>query len=211
MISYVVEQNLDDRILMRASQILRNGGLICFPTETNWVAACDPFNKSAVDKLYKLRHIENSKHLTVLCSSFQKAMEIAFIDDNEFRLMKKVVPGPYTFILEAQKKITKFLKASKIDHQVGIKFPPQNIPIGLLKGLDGLLLSSHITHDMLDDADTEVTIYGLQIEEKFGHIIDLIIDPGETEFLGQTTIVDFTSGTPEVIRVGAGDPSLFQK
>ncbi len=211
MISYVVEQNLDDRILQRASQILRNGGLICFPTETNWVAACDPFNKTAVDKLYKLRHIENSKHLTVLCSSFQKAMEIALIDDNAFRLMKKVVPGPFTFILEAQKKITKYLKASKIDHQVGIKFPPKNLPKSLLEGLDGLLLSNHITHEMLDDADPSVTIYSLQIEEQFGHLIDLIIDPGETEFLGPTTIVDFTSGIPEVIRIGAGDPSLFQK
>jgi tRNA A37 threonylcarbamoyladenosine synthetase subunit TsaC/SUA5/YrdC len=63
MIDYVVESNIDDRVLAKASQILRNGGLLCFPTETNWVVVCDPFNKSAVDKLYRLRHIENTKHL----------------------------------------------------------------------------------------------------------------------------------------------------
>jgi tRNA threonylcarbamoyl adenosine modification protein (Sua5/YciO/YrdC/YwlC family) len=210
MIEYVVEHNPDDRSLARASQILRNGGLLCFPTETNWVAACDPFNKGAVDKLYRLRHIENSKHLTVLCSSFQKAMEIAFIDDSAFSLMKKVVPGPYTFIFEAQKKITKFLKASKVDHQVGIRFPPKNLCRSIMDVYDGLLLSTHISHDMLEGADPDIPIYSILIEDQFGSMIDMIIDPGETEFVGSTTIVDFTSGVPEVQRIGAGNPALFQ-
>jgi tRNA threonylcarbamoyl adenosine modification protein (Sua5/YciO/YrdC/YwlC family) len=210
MIEYVVENNTDDRSLTRASQILRNGGLLCFPTETNWVAVCDPFNKSAVDKLYHLRHIENSKHLTVLCSSFQKAMEIAFIDDNAFSLMKKVVPGSYTFIFEAQKKITKFLKASKVDHQVGIRFPPSKLCRSIMAVYDGLLLSTHISHDMLEGADPEIPIYSVLIEDQFGSGIDMIIDPGETEFVGSTTIVDFTSGFPEVQRIGAGNPALFE-
>lgn len=210
MIEYVVEHNPDDRVLMRASQILRNGGLLCFPTETNWVVVCDPFNKDAIEKLYRLRHIENSKHLAVLCSTFQKAMEIAIIDDHAFALMKKVIPGPYTFIFEAQKKIQKFLKASKYDHQVGLRFPPKHLCRRIIEASDGLLLSSHISHEMIDDADPEVPLYSVLIEDQFSHLIDLIIDPGEVEFVGPTTIVDFTSGGPEVHRVGAGNPSLFQ-
>jgi tRNA threonylcarbamoyl adenosine modification protein (Sua5/YciO/YrdC/YwlC family) len=210
MIEYVVEHNPDDRVLARASQILRNGGLLCFPTETNWVVVCDPFQKEGVDKLYKLRHIENTKHLTMLCSSFQKAMEIAFIDDGAFRLMKKVIPGPYTFIFEAQKKITKFLKASKVDHQVGIRFPPKNLCSSILSSYDGLLLSTSISHKMIEDSDPEIPLYSAQIEDHFGNMIDLIIDPGEYEFIGSTTIVDFTSGAPEIQRVGAGNPELFQ-
>ena len=90
MIEYVVEHNPDDRILLKASQILRNGGLICFPTETNWVVVADPFHKEGVDKLYRLRHVDNTKHFTILCDSFNKAQDISFIDDNAFRILKKI-------------------------------------------------------------------------------------------------------------------------
>lgn len=210
MIEYVVEHNPDDRILSRASQILRSGGLICFPTETNWVVVCDPFKKESVDKLYRIRHIENTKHFTVLCPNFKKAMEIAFINDGAFRLIKKVIPGSYTFIFEAQKKITKLLKASRVDHQVGIRFPPKPLSLSILKSFDGVLLSTHISHDMIEDADPDLPLYSLLIEEQFGSLIDMIIDSGETDFVGSTTIVDFTSGVPEIQRVGAGNPSLFE-
>lgn len=209
MIEYVVEHNIDDRVLDRASHILRSGGLLCFPTETNWVVVCDPFNKDSVDKLYRLRHIGNTKHLTVLSCTFKMAQEIAFIDDGAFSLMKKVIPGSYTFIFEAQKKITKFLKASKVDHQVGIRFPPSNLCRKIIENFDSVLLSTHLSHDMLEGADPDIPLYSALIEEAFGNMIDLILDPGEFEFVGSTTIVDFSSGAPEVIREGAGNPAIF--
>ncbi|MGE3608704.1 MAG: L-threonylcarbamoyladenylate synthase [Bacteriovoracaceae bacterium] len=207
MIEYVVGHNPDDRILMKASQILKNGGLISFPTETNWVVVADPLVKSSIDKLYQLRHVENTKHFTVFCSNFQKAMEIAFIDDAAFRLLKKVIPGPYTFIFPAQKKITKYLKASKTDHQVGLRFPPSILCQKILETHGEVLISSHITPEMVGQEDG--MIYSALIEDTFAHLIEMIIDPGEYEFIGQTTIVDFTSGLPAVIRQGAGDASLF--
>lgn len=210
MIDYVVEHNPDDRVLSKASQILRNGGLLCFPTETNWIVVADPYNKTGVEKLYRLRPIENTKHLTVICAKFQEAMEIAFIDDGAFRLMKKVIPGPYTFIFNAQKKITRYLKASKVDHQVGIRFPPSKLCQKLLETYGEVLLSTHVNHEMLGEEDDSIPLYSAQIEDSFSHLIDLIIDPGEYEFIGPTTIVDYTSGEPEVLRVGAGDPKLFE-
>jgi len=209
MIEYVVEINPDDRILNRASQILKNGVLVCFPTETNWVAVCNPFSKPAVEKLYGLRHIQNSKHLSVLCASFQQAMEVAFIDDGAFKLLKKVIPGPYTFIFEAQKKITKFLKASKIDHQVGIRFPPKHFALCLLSSFDDVLLATHINHKMIEGSDPNFPLYSALIEDYFGNRIELIIDTGDCDFEGPTTIVDFTSGEPVVQRIGAGNPDLF--
>lgn len=209
MIEYVIEHNPDVRVLNRASQILKRGGLVCFPTETNWVVVADPYIKSSVDKLYGLRHINNTKHLTVMCPNFQKAMEIAYIDDAAFSLLKKVIPGSYTFIFEAQKKITKLLKASKIDHQVGVRFPPKKLCKSLLEAHGDVLLTTHLTHDMVEDADEMIPLYSAQIEDHFGHSIDMIIDPGEYEFLGGTTIVDFTTGAPEVQRVGIGKPDLF--
>lgn len=210
MIDYVVEHNPDDRVLSKASKILRQGGLICFPTETNWVVVADLYKRESVDKLYRLRHVENTKHFTIFCPNFQKAMEIAHIDDGTFRLMKKVIPGPYTFILEAQKKVTKNLKASKVDHQVGIRFPTSPLCQSILDNFGDVLITSHLSHDMLEDADETIPLYSAQIEDAFSPLIDLIIDPGEYDFVGNTTIVDFTSGVPEVIREGAGSSKFFR-
>jgi tRNA threonylcarbamoyl adenosine modification protein (Sua5/YciO/YrdC/YwlC family) len=211
MIEYVVEHNPDDRTLLKASQILRNGGLICFPTETNWVVVADPFKKEGVDKLYRLRHVDNTKHFTILCDSFQKAQDISFIDDGAFRLLKKIIPGPYTFIFDARKKITKFLKASKTDKEVGVRFPPKLLCQKLLELHGEVVISTHITHEMMDMEDDGVPLYSALIEDYFGNQIDMIIDPGEYEFIGlHTTIIDFTSGMPEVVREGAG-PVNFLK
>jgi tRNA threonylcarbamoyl adenosine modification protein (Sua5/YciO/YrdC/YwlC family) len=212
MIEYVVEQNPDDRILAKASQILNSGGLLCFPLETNWVAVCDPFQKGGIEKLYRLRHIDDTKHLTILCDHFQKANEVAHINDGAFRLIKKVIPGPYTFIFEANKNITKLLKASRIDKQVGIRFPPSHLCRRLIEVHGKVLLSSHVSYDMFGpDEEDEFPLYGALIEDKFGNIIDMVIDPGEYEFIGSTSIVDFTSGEPEVIREGTGETALFER
>ena len=205
MIEYVVEHNPDDRILKKASQILRNGGLICFPTETNWVVVADPFNKEGVEKLYRFRHVENTKHFTILCDSFQKAQEVSFIDDSAFRLLKKMIPGSYTFIFEAKKQITKYLKASKTDKEVGIRFPPKALCLKLLEVHGEVVISTHLTREMLELEDDGIPLYSALIEDHFGNQIDLIIDPGEYDFIGNhTTIIDFTSGAPEIIREGAG-------
>lgn len=205
MIEYVVEHNPDDRILQKASQILRNGGLLCFPTETNWVIVADPFNKQGVDKLYRLRHVDNTKHFTILCDSFQKAQEVSFIDDGAFKILKKIIPGPYTFIFEAQKKITKNLKASKTDKQVGIRFPPVALCRHFLKIHGEVVISSHLTREMLELEDESMPIYSALIEDYYGGQIDLILDPGEYDFIGNfTTIIDFTTGGPEIVREGAG-------
>lgn len=205
MIEYVVAHNPDDRTLLKASQILRNGGLICFPTETNWKVVADPFNKDGVDKLYRLRHVDNTKHFAILCENFQKAQEVALISDGAFRILKKLIPGPYTFIFEAQKKITKNLKASKTDKEVGLRFPPAKLARRILEVHGDVLISSHLTHDMMELEEDGNPLYGALIEDYFGNQIDLIIDPGEYEFSsGSTTIIDFTSGAPELIRQGAG-------
>ncbi len=210
MIEYVIESNIDDRVLRRASETLRAGGLVCFPTESNWVAIADPYSREGVHKLYALRHVEDTKHFTVMCANFQKAMEIALIPDAAFSLMKRVVPGPYTFILEAQKKVTKLLKASRYDHQVGIRFPPKKLCRAILEAHGDVVISTHVSAEMLE-LEEGGFIYSALIEDHFGGMIDLIVDPGEIDFLGQTTIIDFTSGVPEVVRIGVGPADIFQR
>src|SRR5690606_33600493 len=110
------------------------------------------------------------------------------------------------FIFEAQKKVTKLLKASKYDKEVGIHFPPTNLINKLLETHDDLVISSHLTQEMLDLEEDDL-IYSVLIEDKFPYLIDLILDPGEVEFLGSSSIIDFTTGEPQIIRHGSGDTS----
>jgi tRNA threonylcarbamoyl adenosine modification protein (Sua5/YciO/YrdC/YwlC family) len=208
-IEYVVSENPDDRILNKASQLLKTGGLICLPLDTNWVVIADPFNKAGVEKLYRFRHVDNTKHFTVFCADFKSASEIAYIDDNIFRLIKRVVPGPYTFIFRAQKKIIRHLKASKTDHEVGVRFPPSELLKALLEHHEGVVIGTHVTADMFTDHLEDAPVWSGLIEDTFGHQIELILDAGEIEFSGPTTIISFSSGVAEVIREGSGALSPF--
>jgi tRNA A37 threonylcarbamoyladenosine synthetase subunit TsaC/SUA5/YrdC len=109
------------------------------------------------------------------------------------------------------KKITKFLKASKSDKEVGIRFPPPILCQQLLATHGEVVISTHLNHEMMELEEDGNALYGALIEDYFGNKIDLILDPGEYEFLGQsTTIIDFTSGAPEIIREGAGPISFLR-
>ncbi len=179
------------------------------PMDTNWVVLADPYNKQGVDRLYQFRHVDNTKHFTVFCSNFADASEIAVISDTTFRLLRRVVPGSYTFIFKAQKKIIKYLKASKADHEVGIRFPPSKLLQKLLDAHGGVVIGTHVTAEMLQDHEPELPIWSGLIEDQFGYQIDLILDSGENEFTGPTTIISFSEGSPELIRSGEGRTDLF--
>ena len=209
MIAYVIPENPDDRILSKASQIFASGGLLCLPLDTNWVVLADPFVKAGVEKLYRLRHVDNTKHFTVFCAGFSEAMAVAHIDDATFRLLKRVVPGPYTFIFKAQKKIIKHLKASKTDHEVGLRFPPSPLLQQLLERHGDVLIGTHLSGDMFPEHDESIPIWSGLIDERFGYELELILDAGETHFTGPTTIISFSQGAPELIRLGQGAVELF--
>jgi tRNA threonylcarbamoyl adenosine modification protein (Sua5/YciO/YrdC/YwlC family) len=204
MINYVIETNPDDRILKKVRDSLESSGLICFPTETNWIVACLPDKKDAVDKLYKLKHESVSKHFSLLCPNIKRASELAVISDHAFRVLKKKIPGCYTFIFEARKHLSKVLKATKADKEVGIRFSPSTITQKILDFLDTPLISTNLTREVLEIAEDQ-EIYSYLIEEKLSHLINEIIDPGEVVFTGSSTIIKFIDNSIEIIREGAGD------
>jgi len=205
MIEYVVAQNPDDRVLERAGKALSGGGLVAFPTDTNWVVAADPFSKPGVEKLYRLKKAEPQKHFSVLCDSISRASELAMIGDGAFRMLRGRVPGNYTFIFNAQLPIRKALKASRRDQEIGIRFPPSLLVQRLIEVHGGALLSSNITHEMLGLESREIEVYGFLIEDALSNAIDLVLDPGEFELMGESTIVDLTDDTaPHLVRQGAG-------
>ncbi len=204
MINYVIETNPDDRILEKIKVCLNNSGLICFPTDTNWIVACLPEKKSAVEILYKLKDENLSKHFSLLCPNLKIANELAFISDSAFRILKKKTPGSYTFIFEAKKHISKVIKATKTDKEVGIRFSPSIITQKILDYIDAPLISTNITHKVLDISESE-ELYSYLIEDRLSHLINEIIDPGEVVFMGSSTIIKFMNDSIEVVREGVGD------
>ena len=209
MIEYVIAHNPDDRILKKASDILHSGGLICVPTDTNWQVLASPYNKDAVEKLYLLKKENQSKHFSLLCSNISMASELANINDKAFRLLNKITPGHYTFIFEAKKKIAKIIKATKTDKEIGIRFVPSVLIEKLIETHEDALISTNLNAHMLDTMDDEA-IYSYMIEEKFSHLFQMIIDPGEIEFAGMSTIINLMDEDRfELIREGVGDFSFL--
>ncbi len=211
MIEYVIAHNPDDRVLEKASSVLKQGGIICFPTDTNWILAACSTHKDAIEKLYKIKKEGTQKHFSILCSDFSMASDLALIDNGAFRLLKKCIPGHYTFIFEATKKMAKLIQASKTDKEVGIRFVPSELVSKLIATHGEALVSTNIPKSLLGLAEDNLDpIYSYQIEEAISHMIGLIIDPGEIDFAGESSIVDFASSeVPTIIREGAGDISFF--
>jgi len=206
-IEYVLAHNPDDRVISKACNILRSGGLICLPTDTNWILLANPYHKDGMDKLYKIKKENPQKHFSLLCSNISQASDVAIIDNQCFRLLKRTIPGHYTFIFEATKKVSKAIKATKTDKEIGIRFVPSTLVNTLLDQYGDVVISTNIPKTMFT---LDETIFSYMIEDcPIVHLIDMIIDPGEFEFVGESTIISFISGLPQIIREGAGDSGLF--
>lgn len=205
MIEYVFAHDPDDRIVAKACELLREGHLIVAPTDTNWVFLGDPFRKNTVDKLYQIKGVEKDHHFSLLCSYFSMASELAIIPDSAFKLIRNKIPGHYTFIFEASKKVTKVLKASKSDRQIGLRFVPEVLITRLIDKLGGPLISTQVDEKALGRTLVGEPIYSYEIEESLGSSLAMIIDPGEVEFAGASTIYDLRAEHMELIREGRGE------
>lgn len=208
MIEYILRNSPDDRILKKASAALKSGKLICLPSDTNWVLLADPYSKGATDRLYKVKKEGSQKHFSVFCKDISMASEIAKIDNAAFKVLKKHIPGNFTFIFEATKKIAKTLSATKADKEIGVRFVPCNIIDKLLEIHGDILITSQVPPE-ISNIPEEEDLYSYMLEDSLRGIVEMIIDPGEVEFHGKSTIVSFLGGYPEVIREGAGDASLL--
>lgn len=208
MIEYVFAHDPDDRIIEKARGLLKDGQLIIIPTDTNWVLVGDAFNKKAVDALYRLKGEDKGHHFSLLCQDLSKASELAHIPDSAFKIIRNKIPGHYTFIFEATKKVTKALKASKTDHQIGLRFVPEVLVTRLLEAHGGALISSHLDDNLMKRPVGEGSdpLYSYEIEEALGPLISLIIDPGELHFVGPSTIYDMREDVMELVREGMGEP-----
>ena len=183
---------------------IRAGGLIAYPTDSSYALGCHIGDKSAMDRIHRIRRTDKSHNFTLVCSDLSEISLYARIDNSAYRLLKAHTPGPYTFILPATREVPKRLQNPK-RRTIGIRVPEHPIVRAMLLALGEPIMSSTLTmpdDDMpLTDAD--------EIEERVGHQIELVIDGGPVG-IEPTSVVDLSSGSVEVLRAGRGDVSAFR-
>jgi len=185
--------------IRRVAEIVRKGGIIIFPTDGVYAFGCDIFNSAAVEFISKLKNKDLRKsNLSFVCYEMSQISEYAKMDDISFKLMKKNLPGPFTFILNGNSKLPKLFKNKKT---VGIRMPNNPIALEIVRELGNPMMTSSI---FTDEKTTEYITDPELIEEKYGHQVSMVVDGG---FGGieHSTIVDCTEDEPEVTRQGAGE------
>jgi tRNA threonylcarbamoyl adenosine modification protein (Sua5/YciO/YrdC/YwlC family) len=192
--------NPEPRKIAQVVEVLKKGGVIIYPTDTIYGIGCDLINRRAVERLCTITKVKPQKlNLSFICNDLSHISEyVKRLDTPEFKVLKKLLPGAFTFIFESNSNVPKILNVNK--KTVGIRIPNHPIPLALVRELNNPLITSSIKDD---DVIKEYTTDPEEIYEDFKHQVDLVIDGGPGGNI-PSTIVDFTSGQPEVIRQGLG-------
>ncbi len=194
-------ENPQEKQLEKVVKCLKDGGIVIYPTDTIYGMGCDIFNQKAVEAVCKLKGINPEKaNLSFICSDLSHITDFTKpLDNNIFRLMKKALPGPYTFILESNNNVPKIFKHKK--KTVGIRIPDNKILLKLVEMLGNPILSTSV-HD--EDQVIEYTTDPELIFERFEHKVDIVINGGYGGNI-PSTIIDCSNGEPIVVREGKGD------
>lgn len=192
------------RAIGQVVNILRDGGLIAYPTDSCYALGAQIGNREALDRIRTIRHLDDKHHFTLVCKDFAQMGQFVMLDNDIFRSIKAVTPGSYTFILPATREVPKRLLHPK-KKTVGVRIPDHRVVQALLAELGEPLLSSTL---LLPDEEEPLT-QGWEIKERLDNQVDAVIDAGDTGS-EPTTVVDFSSGVAEVVRRGTGDPSRFE-
>ncbi len=192
------------RLIGQAVSLLRDDGLIAYPTDSGYALGIQLGNRDGLDRIRRIRELDDKHHFTLVCRDFAQLGQLVHIDNAAFRAIKAATPGPYTFILPATAEVPKRLMHPK-KRTVGVRIPEHRLVQSLLAELGEPLLSS----TLILPGETEPMTEGWLVKDELDQLLDAVLDSGEVGSL-PTTVVDFTSGAPEVTRYGAGDPSRFE-
>ena len=191
-------ENPQARLVSQSVSILRQGGVIVYPTDSSYALGCCIGEKTALDRIRKLRQIPAEQNMTLFCRDLSEIASYASVDNSAFRMMKSMTPGPYTFILQAKRDVPKRLQHPK-RKTIGIRIPNNPISLALLTALGEPMISISLVLPNEDLPETEPDV----IDEKIGKQVDLIID-GEAGGMEFTTILDMTGDEPVILREGLG-------
>lgn len=200
----IYPENPDERRIRQVVDCLRDGGLVIYPTDTVYGLGCDIYNSRAVEKIARIKGVKPQKNdFSFICYDFSHIADFARVGNGAFKIMKKVLPGPYTFILDANSSVPKLLNTNK--KTVGIRVPDNLIPRLMVKELGNPIVTTSIKDD---DEVIEYSTDPELIFEKFQHQVDIIIDGGYGGNVG-STVIRATGEEIEVVREGLGDTSIF--
>ena len=194
--------NPQPRLIRQVVEILRQGGVICYPTDTVYGIGCDIFNQKAVKRVFQIKHRPKDKPFSFMCGSFKDVSNYCHISNLGYRIMRKDLPGPYTFILPATKIVPKIMLTRQ--KTVGIRVAANAICQALVKELGNPIVTTSATADDEGLALAEA----FQIEEKLGKVVDVVIDGGPV-YPDPSSIISLIDDKPVVLRAGKGDISHF--
>ncbi len=183
---------------------LQRGAIMLYPTDTVYAIGCDLNDKAAVARVRQLKQLSNDKPLTFLCSSLSNISEYAIVEDQAYRLMRRLIPGPYTFLLPATKQVPKLVLNPK-RKTTGIRVPDSPICQAILEQLGNPIIS---TSAHLPDQDEFAQLEKAVLFDLFDKIVDVIIDDDQDAGYEVSTIVDFTEKSPQIVRKGLGSETL---
>ena len=197
-------QDPQPRSITQVAALLRDDALIAYPTDSCYALGCRLDNPTGADRIRRLRGLDDKHHFTLVCADFAQLGQLVQLDNAAFRAIKAATPGPYTFILPATQEVPRRLAHPK-KRTVGVRIPDHPVVRALLRELGEPLVSSTL---LLPDSEDPMTD-GWQIKEELDHLIDAVVDAGDcgSEL---TTVVDWSQGYPDVVRVGLGDPARFR-
>ncbi|GLY65638.1 threonylcarbamoyl-AMP synthase [Amycolatopsis taiwanensis] len=195
--------NPQRRAIGQVVEVIRGGGLIAYPTDSCFALGCGLDNAGGIARMRSIRRLDDRHHFTLMCRDFAQLGQFAYLGNTVFRAIKAATPGSYTFILPATKEVPRRLLHPK-KKTVGVRIPDHVVTRALLDELGEPLLST----TLLLPGEEEPLTQGWEIKEELDHAVDAVID-GECG-TDPTTVVDFSSDEPEILRRGAGDTDRFE-
>ena len=195
--------NPQPRLIKQAADMLRQGAILAIPTDSSYALVCHLDDRPAVERLRRIRQINDKHHLTLLCRDLSELSSYARVDNRQYRLLKLATPGPYTFILEASKEVPKRLSHPS-RKTIGLRVPDRKGTQLLLEQLGEPLMSV----SLIMPGDTVPLSDPYEMRQILEHQVDLIIDGG-IGGISASTVINLSEGEPQVIRVGCGDPTPF--
>ncbi len=189
------------RLINKAAEVIKEGGIIIYPTDTVYGLGCDIFNKEALERLFQIKNDAITKMFSFVCADLKDIAKYAKVSDYAYRTMKHLLPGAYTFVLPAAKDVPKKLWSKR--KTVGIRVPNNEISLAIARAVGNPIISTSVTNrkgEVLSDIN--------EIKSIFNPLVDLMLSVGNLSNQ-PSSVIDLSNGTPEILRIGAGDVTLF--
>ena len=196
-------KNPQPRIIRQAVELIQDGGVVVYPTDSCYALGCRIGDKTAMERIARIRETDKHHHFTLVCRDLSEIARFARVNNQQYRFLKLLTPGPYTFILQATREVPKRLQNPK-RRTIGIRVPDHPVPQLVLEALGEPLMSSTL---LLPGDDLPLTD-AKEIQERLFHVVDAVVDGGNCGH-EPTSVIDLESGVPVVLRHGKGDVSLL--